>query len=111
MRDPEFDKMMEDIMSDNTRPGRAGFKVAPGPSIIELINDEINSSIGDYKEGVERGLWTIQQANRAGRKPFYALKTAYAQACADGNSEIVRGVRTVQFIFETPYKWIAGERP
>lgn len=112
MSDPEFDEMLEKIMSSNNRTGRIGFKVPAGPSIIELIEQEIkNATDGGYKAGLRAGIDTIHNANASGRKPFYALKTLYAEACAKGNSEEVRGVRTVQFIFETPYKWRAGERP
>lgn len=111
MSDPEFDEMLEKIMSSNNRTGRIGFKVPAGPSIIELIEKERDASKSWYREGLTAALDIIEEANRTGGKPFYALKKGFGHAQALGNSDFTRGFKTAIFIFETPYKWIAGERP
>lgn len=109
----EFERWLNMSMDDrNTaRDDGRGFQVPAGPSILDLINNERLLAAGDYRRGLEHGLHTIDTANLEGRKPFYALKTAWAEACTKESSEFRRGVKTVQFIFNTPYKWIAGERP
>lgn len=109
MNTTEFDTWLESYMTRPQPRGNTQMKNAPGKSIMELINEERLRATGDYETGLRRALDAIDKANRSGKKPFYALKNLYAQACAEGNSEVVRGVKTAQFIFETPYKWIAGE--
>lgn len=83
-----------------------------GVSINELIDIEWDRAEGDYRRGIGYARSVIKYANEQGRKPMYALKEAWAKACAKGESaEYRRGIQTVQFIFNTPYKWIQGERP
>jgi len=111
MERQEFDKWFDQFVEATTPRRPPVSQQYAGPSILELINNERLLAAGDYRLGLDHGLYTIDKANSEGRKPFYALKSAWAQACADKKSaEFRRGIETVQFIFNNPYKWIAGER-
>lgn len=108
MERTEFDKWIDQFVEPR-RPEVTGQYT--GMSIIELINNERLLAAGDYRNGLDAGLHAIEKANTEGRKPFYALKELWAQSCGrNATQEFRRGVETVQFIFNNPYKWMNGQR-
>ena len=88
------------------------YKVAPGPSLLELMSREIgHANPGFYKNGLVAGRSIVETWREGQQKPYFTLQEHIIR-CKRNNEEpeFIRGVATILAILIDPYNYMARNK-
>lgn len=88
------------------------YKVAPGPSLLELMSREIgHAKPGFYKNGLVAGREIVSIWREGQQKPYFTLQEHIIR-CKRNNEdpEFIRGVATILAILIDPYNYMAKNK-